>query len=59
MTYKIITNQYGEKSLLQNNTAFMNANIIVDKYSYPSVNIIGKIKIPIRTNKPGNKKTYL
>ena len=24
-----------------------------------ALKIIGKIKIPIRTNKPGNKKTYL
>jgi Zn-dependent M28 family amino/carboxypeptidase len=31
------------KAALENNTAFMNANIVVDKYSYPSVNIIGKI----------------
>jgi hypothetical protein len=31
------------KASLQNNTAFMNANIEVDRYSYPSVNIIGKI----------------
>jgi hypothetical protein len=31
------------KAELENSTAFMNANIVVDKYSYPSVNIIGKI----------------
>ena len=31
------------KASLQNSTAFINANIEVDKYSYPSVNIIGKI----------------
>jgi len=31
------------KAELENSTAFINANILVDKYSYPSVNIIGKI----------------
>jgi Zn-dependent M28 family amino/carboxypeptidase len=31
------------KASLQNNTSFINANLEVVKYSYPSVNIIGKI----------------
>ena len=31
------------KSLLQNNTAFINAHMEVNRFTYPSVNIIGKI----------------
>lgn len=42
-TVPILWMHASAKADLQNNTAFMNANIIVDKYSYPSVNIIGKI----------------
>ena len=42
-TVPILWMHANAKADLQNNTAFMNANIIVDKYSYPSVNIIGKI----------------
>ncbi|MFA9205191.1 MAG: M28 family metallopeptidase [Burkholderiaceae bacterium] len=42
-TIPILWMHANAKADLQNNTAFMNANIIVDKYSYPSVNIIGKI----------------
>jgi Zn-dependent M28 family amino/carboxypeptidase len=42
-TIPILWMHASAKADLQNNTAFMNANIIVDKYSYPSVNIIGKI----------------
>jgi len=42
-TVPILWMHANAKAELQNNTAFMNANILVDKYSYPSVNIIGKI----------------
>jgi len=42
-TVPILWMHSNAKAALQNNTAFMNANIIVDRYSYPSVNIIGKI----------------
>ena len=42
-TIPILWMHANAKAELQNSTAFMNANIIVDKYSYPSVNIIGKI----------------
>ena len=42
-TIPILWMHANAKAELQNNTAFINANIVVDKYSYPSVNIIGKI----------------
>jgi hypothetical protein len=42
-TVPILWMHANAKADLQNSAAFMNANIIVDKYSYPSVNIIGKI----------------
>ena len=42
-TVPIIWMHANAKESLQNNTAFINANIEINKYSYPSVNIIGKI----------------